>query len=112
VVSRGVILPDGALQEVEIARAPLGLRVDRGPTNATGTLTGYAQKTFDNPKTRTLQNVRSISTTENTMRLRASIDWFLQPGDTALFGDQSMTVSYINYIGGADAYMDIGDRAL
>jgi len=114
IIYRGVRFSDGSTQESELARAPLGdVRLDVGPVNATMTISGYA--ILPPPQgalTRTLTNVRSESTSSG-FRVRADIDWFLRPGQTAVSRGTPFTVSYINYYANAsDEYMDVGERAL
>ena len=114
VIRRGVTLADGSAEETELARAPLRLRYDRGPTNATGTLSGYS--TFTPrlyPLTRALRSVRSISVDGSSYRVRCAVDFFLRPGDIAIVDGEEITLAYINYIvGQGDEYMDVGTRAL
>ena len=114
IVYRGVRYQNGDTQEAELARAPLNdVRVDRGPTNVTMTISGYAQ--LPPPAsvlTRTLRNVRSESISGG-FRVRADLDFFLRPGHTANSRGTEFTVSYINYyVTGGDEYMDVGERAL
>jgi len=114
VIYRGVLYSDGDTQEAELSRAPLQtVRYDQGPINTTMTVEGYT--TFSVPAdalTRTLQNVRSRSVT-SVLRVRCDIDWFLRPGFTALDGETSFVVGYINYyVNSSDAYMDVGERTL
>lgn len=117
VISRVARLADGAEVESELARAPLGdLRLDRGPTNYTATISGYADAINEaqaDSLTRTLESVRSISSGLNDRRARAAIDWFMRPGQKAMLPDASeLTASWVNYyVNAADAYMDVGERA-
>ena len=115
VIYRGVRYADGSTQEAELARAPLGdVRLDEGPINATMTISGYA--TLPPPTqslTRTLVNVRSESVSASGLRVRADIDWFLRPGQTAIARGKSFVVAYLNYYANSsDEYMDAGERAL
>ena len=114
IISRGALFGDGSTQETELARAPLSLRYDEGPTNSTGTISGYRTVTpRPLPETRTLRNVRSVSTYGANVRARADVDFFLRPGDTAIIRGDSVTVAWINYYANAsDQYMDVGTRAL
>jgi len=112
IIYRGVRYSDGSTQESELARAPVQtVRFDSGPINATMVLEGYA--TLAPPTqilTRTLQNVRSESTT-NGLRVRCDIDWFLRPGQLAVSRGTTITVGYINYyVNSSDQYMDVGER--
>ena len=113
-VYRGVRYQNGDTQEAELARAPLNdVRVDRGPTNVTMTISGYAQLAPPSGAlTRTLKNVRSESVSGG-FRVRADLDFFLRPGHTANSRGTEFVVSYINYyVTGGDEYMDVGERAL
>jgi hypothetical protein len=114
ILYRGVRFSDGTTRESELARAPLQtVTLDTGPTNATMRVSGYER--LSPPATgltRTLQNVRSESTT-NGLRVRCDIDWFLRPGHTAISRGTPFTVAYINYYANAaDSYMDVGERTL
>ena len=114
VIYAGVRFADGDVQEIEVARAQASFRYDRGPTNATGTLSGYRRAPVDTaPKTRVATGVRSLSITADTTRARADIDFFLRPGDTVDLGDRTVLVAWVNFYANAqDQYMDFGDRAL
>lgn len=114
IVYRGVRFSDGEMLESELARAPLGqVRVDRGPTNVTMTISGYA--TLAPPAqslTRILQNVRSESI-QSGLRVRCDLDFFLRPGYMATARGTTFQVGYINYyVNSADEYMDVGEQAL
>jgi len=113
IISRGAEFEDGSVQESELARAPLQtIRRDRGPTNDTLTISGYALIGPATANTRNLQNIRSISTTPG-IRVRCDIDWFLRPGQIANAGGTEFTVAYINYYANVgDQYMDVGERAV
>jgi hypothetical protein len=117
VVSRTATLPDGTVIEYEMARAPVDeARFDRGPTNYTCTLSGYATgfAVDEEPSTatdRVLSKVRSISSGSGGIRVRCAVDWLLRPGQRAFVDGSPFTVAYINYyVGGGDAYMDAGER--
>ena len=113
-VYRGVRYQNGDTQEAELARAPLNdVRVDRGPTNVTMTISGYAQLPASGVVlARTLKHVRSESISGG-FRVRAAIDFFLRPGHQATSRGTTFTVSYINYyVNSSDEYMDVGERAL
>ena len=114
IVYRGVRYQNGDTQEAELARAPLNdVRVDRGPTNVTMTISGYATLAASGTLlNRTLKNVRSESISGG-FRVRADLDFFLRPGHQATSRGTVFTVSYINYyVTGGDEYMDVGERAL
>lgn len=119
VIIKGAFLSDGSTVENELARATVSLRFDQGPQRHTCTMSGYSDAfTLPGAPTtatdRMLRYVRSSSTDTGGRRFRCAIDWFLQPGRTAIYGEQTMTVSYINYYvtmdGQGDAYMDVGER--
>lgn len=114
VIYAGVRFADGEVREIEVARAQASFRYDRGPTNTTGTLSGYRKTPVDTaPKTRIAKGIRSLSITESTTRARANIDFFLRPGDTVDLGDRTVLVAWVNFYANAqDQYMDFGDRAL
>lgn len=114
-ISKGVRYEDGTTDESELARVPLQqVRYDEGPFNATLTVSGYGVFVVSGAlRTRTLAGLRSVSTSVGGVRVRASIDWFLRPGDTAEFRDQSFVVAYINYYANStQEFMDVGERAL
>lgn len=104
--------------EYEMASAPLEtISIAQGPTNFTATLSGYspAFAVDDAPPTatsRTLRDVRSITTTSGKMRARCAIDWLLRPAQRAYLPDgSSFIVGYINFYQpqGFDSYMDVGE---
>ena len=112
IIYRGVRYSDGTAQESELARSPLQtIRFDRGPTNATMTISGYATlPASSSVLTRTLQNVRSVSIGSG-IRVRCDVDFFLRPGHTAIANGSEFTVAYINYYANSsDEYMDVGER--
>ena len=113
IISRGVRYEDGSTQEAELARMPLRTaRYQRGPNRATITLSGYGSTPIPDYGSRTLRDIRSI-TTDPGFRVRCAIDWFLRPGQFATADGNLFTVSYINYYANADdQYMDVGERAL
>lgn len=119
VINRGARLSDGTQVESEMARAPLTtVTTDRGPNRYTATLSGYADAWTPDPSppasaTRTLTQIRSISTTNGLPRVRCAIDWLLQPGLTAVADDVEFTVGYINFYATSegDTYCDVGESA-
>jgi hypothetical protein len=112
-VYRGARFPFSPDQELLMARAPMQtVRFDIGPTNSTCTIQGYTRD-FGGQSigARTLRNLRSISIGSG-YRVRADIDWWLRPGDTAQSGDFDFVAAYINYyVNVQDQYMDVGERA-
>jgi len=111
-----VAVAGGNRLEAEIARAPLTTTsIARGATNYTCTMSGYQNAPLapESSKTRLLEGVRSIAIDgAGRYRVRASIDWFLRPGDTAQVDADTFTASYINYYttSQGESYMDVGDR--
>lgn len=99
------------LEEI-MASSTIGQRqFSQGPTNHSCVLSGYTSAFVPtgSPASRTLADVRSVSTSADETRIRAAIDWLLRPGDTAVYGGHEFTVSYINYYAlQDDAYMDVG----
>lgn len=117
VISRGARMPDGAEILNEMARSRIDeVQLDRGPQRFTCTLSGYsaaiAAPAGDGPPVRVLRGVRSVSTSSSSLRARCSIDWFLRPGYLSIADGTPITADYISfYVGGGDAYMDVGEQA-
>lgn len=115
VLISGTEFQSGQVLQQVMARAPLqNFRYDRGPTNATGTLSGYAS-TFGefppNSQPRQLKNVRSLSSDTGGLRVRSDIDLMLRPGRQALAAGETLEVAFINYtVNGQDAFMTVGER--
>ena len=111
-VYRGAQIPDTDISaESLLIRSPMQtLRFQRGPTNATLTISGYTRLPApDIIQTRILQNIRSQSL-DPRQRIRCDIDWFLAPGFTASALGDSFVVGWINYYANAqDNYMDVGE---
>jgi hypothetical protein len=90
------------------------LNLDRGPTNYTGTISGYSDRFGDDVPDidayrRTLSGVRSISSGSGNIRVRCAIDWLLRPGQRAVVDNVEFVVGYINYyVTDRDAYCDVG----
>lgn len=114
VVSKGFRFADGTVQTEEILRIPLGeIRLDEGPNRASATLSGYGVVAPGTPKTRTLTGIRYRNWANGLRRVRADVDLFLRPGDTALDGSEAFTVSYISYyVGPEGQFMEAAERAL
>ena len=116
-IRRTATLADGALLEYVMCSSPLDtVALAQGKANYTATLSGYASTGFvasadpDAAYDRTLTGIRTVFTYTSGVRIRASIDWLLKPGQRAIFGATSFVVGYINYyVGGGDAYMDVGE---
>ena len=78
----------------EMARADITrYSTDVGVQSSSLTLTAYREITIGNPRTVTLTNitVRSLQA-DGKRRVRCEPNMFLRPGDTAVFGADSMTV--------------------
>lgn len=116
VILRGVKLPDGAIVQQEMARAPCQtLQFDRGPYSHTCTVRGYTEG-FTGldaaPGARALRSIRSISSGNGGRRVRCAVDWFLRPGNTVQADGIEMVAAFTNYyVTGNDEYMDVGERA-
>jgi hypothetical protein len=118
IVYRRATLTDGSVIDYEMARSPLEVRsYSQGPRNYTATISGYpdALTADDDPPTaldRTLTGVRSVSTDNGGIRVRADIDWLLRPGMRGYYGATPILVDFVNYyVPGNDQYMDVGERA-
>jgi hypothetical protein len=115
-LSRLLTLNSGETLEYQIAQAPLDtVQYARGHTNYTATLSGYIDAapvlTWPAGTERVLSGVQAIFTYSAGLRVRCSIDWLLQPGQSAQVDETVFTASYINYIvSGSEAYMDVGER--
>lgn len=118
-IKRLAELPDGSAIEYEMASAPTPTAtLSQGPFRYTATLTAYADafaEDEDPPETfdRRLAEIRSLTTTPNTLRARCAVDWLLRPGQRAIVSDeQSIVVAFINYyVNENDQFMDVGNRA-
>ena len=117
VIYRSAVLASGETFEYEMARSPLEqTALDRGPTQYTGTISGYSvgfAPSEGEPAAaldRTLTGVRSVSAySSGDMRVRCGVDWLLRPGHRAWVNDAAFVVDYINYyVMRSDAYMDVG----
>ena len=118
VISRIATTYGGARIEYEMARSELQtLSLAQGPTNYSATLSGYPDAltaVADPPVAydRTLEGVRTIFVNGANTRARSSIDWLLRPGHRAYADSSEIIVDFISYyVGGGDAYMDVGERA-
>lgn len=115
-ITRLLTLNDGSTLEYLVVECPLDtIQYARGSTNYTATLSGYlpapAAITWPPGTERELEGVRTVFTYPSGLRVRCSIDWLLQPGQQAAFGETTFDVAYINFIvSETDAYMDVGQR--
>lgn len=117
VIWRVARLRAGGTVESLVARAPLDtLTLNQGPTAYSASLSGYfdAYPTITDPDARydrELSGVQTMSVYPSGLRVRASFDWLLQPGQRATWGSTEFIVSYINYYAnGTFDYMDLGVR--
>ena len=114
-VLRRTVLGDVGVER-EMASAPLQvLRFERGAGRYTATISGYSPgfpvPEEAPPDVTELRLVRGVSLTNGLYRIRCGIDWVLRPGMRAAYAGESFVVGYINYyVGGGDAYMDVGER--
>ena len=112
-VYRRAVTTGGQVFEYLMAEAPADTQqFDRGPTNPTCTLSGYAPGFAGqdvSPGTdRTLTGIRSISSGAS-YRVRCAVDWLLRPGQRGVVDGVPFVVEWINYyVNTADAYMEVG----
>lgn len=113
-IEKRATLPDGEVQAVRIAEVPLQFEQSYGPTNATGTLSGYSPYVQDTELTWPLGVVQTKSIQSANRRFRTPMNPFLRPGDVVQIpGDTALTVSWVNFYGNTSSeYMDFGERAL
>ena len=112
VISYAMSAPSGAVTEWEVARVPLQqFTLDRGPTNTTGRVVGYAPGAGGNPQiVSQLRDVRSVSISTGGVRIRCALDPNVRPGQTAEGAGQSFIVGWVNYYANdSDRYMDVGE---
>lgn len=94
---RGVRFGDGVEQLEVMMEVPLAtVRSDRGARAFSITVEGRAEEAENVPHTRTLTGVSyRASSTQGQRRVRCTIDTYLKPGYTAIFGANSMIVGEI-----------------
>jgi len=101
---------DSFEQMEEICRAGFNsLRTDDGSLNSSATIVGYRTFSATAIKSRTVLNCSyRVLQANGTRRFRAPVDLFLRPGDTAVIGEESITVDYLTYIvSPLKSYMEI-----
>lgn len=110
-------LLDGQVADYHMAGAPAStIQLDQGPTNYTATVSGYTDAIPEDASPpahldRTLEGVRSISTSSAGVRVRCVADYSLRPARRAHLGSTDFVVAYQNfYCPGTDSYMDVGER--
>ena len=112
-IYRRAVTTGGQVFEYMMAEAPADTpQFDRGPTNPTCTLSGYAPGFAGqdvSPGTdRTLTGIRSISSGAS-YRVRCAVDWLLRPGQRGVVDGVPFVVEWINYyVNKTDAYMEVG----
>ena len=112
-IYRRAVTTSGHVFEYLMAEAPADTQqFDRGPTNPTCTLSGYAPGFSGqdvSPGTdRTLTGIRSISSGAS-YRVRCAVDWLLRPGQRGVVDGVPFVVEWINYyVNTNDAYMEVG----
>lgn len=115
-ILRVLQLGDGNSVEIVVAQAPIdSVQYARGSTNYSATLSGYSDAaigaTWPAGTARTLTGIRAIFSTATTMRVRCSIDWLLNPGQSAVADGAPFVTSYVNlYCADGDAFMEVGSR--
>ena len=112
-IYRRAVTTSGQVFEYLMAEAPADTpQFDRGPTNHTCTLSGYAPGFAEqdvSPGTdRTLTGIRSISSGAS-YRVRCAVEWLLRPGQRGVVDGVPFVVEWINYyVNTNDAYMEAG----
>jgi len=100
VIRKGYRFSDGTTQVEEIVRVNFEspIRIDQGHINYTGTIAGTKTWTAGSPKSLTLSGIsyRNVGS-DGKRRYRASVDLFLRPGDTAVYGAEQIEVGLITY---------------
>jgi len=98
IISGGLRFFDGSENLAEILRGSIDtVTTARGGRNASISLTCYSASSASSPKTRTLKNVRQL-TTGPTSFAQADVDLFLRPGDVAVYDDFEITVNLITHV--------------
>lgn len=117
-ISRRAQSFDGVVIEYEMVSGPVeSLTFDPGPQRHTCTMSGYSTGFAEDEEppeayNRTLQKVRSVSSSNGSLRVRCGIDWLLRPGQRAIVDGDTFVVGYINYYAiQGDQYMDVGEAA-
>jgi len=112
-IYRRAVTASGQVIEYMMAEAPADTpQFDRGPTNHTCTLSGYAPgfaaQDVSPGADRTLTGIRSISSGAS-YRVRCAVDWLLRPGQRGVVDGVPFVVAWINYyVNTTDAYMEAG----
>lgn len=111
-IQKGYRFSNGRTQYEEIIRTSFdSLRPDRGQRALTITVSGYMQGKPLSRGTRTLSEIRSISTSNGKRRVRCAIDLFLQPGMTVTALGDTFTADFINYyVTQADKFCEVSER--
>lgn len=113
IIKKGYEMPDGSRNLEEITRANFDhLAFSRGAHNDSAIITGYKTKTYSSPKTRTVTGVSFIALeATGRRRIRATVDLFLKPKDTCVYGTgetEKFTVGQIMYsVGERSAIMEV-----
>lgn len=112
-IYRRAVTASGQVIEYMMAEATADTpQFDRGPTNHTCTLSGYAPgfaaQDVSPGTDRTLTGIRSISS-GSSYRVRCAVDWLLRPGQRGVVDGVPFVVEWINYyVNTTDAYMEAG----
>lgn len=99
VVRKGYEFPNGSRQMEEIARVDFeSIRFDRGVMNDSLTIVGSRNTSLATAKDRPIDGVSFAGLqSDGKKRIRATVDLFLRPGDTCIYGDDEIVVEYISY---------------
>ena len=101
VIKRGYLMPDGSRNLEEIIRTNFEyVTYDQGARSASASITAYKVQSFRSPKRREITGVSYVGAdSQGRRRLRATMDLFLRPEDTCIYGDgEEMRVGTITYI--------------
>ena len=101
IIKKGYLMPDGSRNLEEIIRTNFEyVTYDQGARSASASITAYKVQSFRSPKRREITGVSYVGAdSQGRRRLRATMDLFLRPEDTCIYGDgEEMRVGTITYI--------------
>ena len=112
VIRMGYRFEDGSERFEDLIESSFtDFRYDRGPRNATATLSGYAYLGQTSTGTRALRDVQQVSQQGGKYRVTCALDLSIRPGMTVQFGAASFPASFINYyVNRTGAFCQIGER--
>lgn len=110
IIDAGSVTDDGTRHTSELERVSLdSVWYDHGVKNSSLQLSGYRTETTSNPRPVDIEAVTYNSLqADGKRRIRCKINIFLRPGDTAIFGVESVVVEQIYiWANAANAWMEI-----